>query len=67
MIVPIASKNDAILSKLVWVKEGSEKSKRDIVGMLLDSEPVDHALIELLAKDLGVEHIWHQIREQATK
>ena len=36
---------DAILSKLIWVREGSERSRRDILGMLLDPAPLDREFV----------------------
>ncbi len=62
--VPIVSKCDAIVSKLLWVKAGSGKSREDIVGMLLDPEPIDQALLLELAEEHGVKDILGEIRKE---
>jgi hypothetical protein len=41
VVVPIASKEDAILSKLQWIRLGSEKSRRDVAMMLRRDTPTD--------------------------
>jgi hypothetical protein len=50
--VRTVSKEDAIFSKLVWARDGSEKS-RDVLGMLLDPTPFDLGLVRRLASELG--------------
>ena len=39
--VPMVSKEDALLSKLLWIKQGSSKSRDDVIGMLMDPTPFD--------------------------
>jgi len=62
--VPIASKYDAIVSKLLWIKAGSGKSRQDVMGMLLDPEPIKEALLLDLAEEHGVADILAGIRNE---
>lgn len=64
VVVPIASKCDALLSKLLWIKAGSGKSRQDVMGMLRDPEPIDEALFLELAKEHGVAEILVGIRNE---
>ena len=47
------SKEDAILSKLLWTSRGSSKSRDDVVGMLLDPGAIDERHRRQLAEGLG--------------
>ena len=51
--VRMVSKADAIVSKLIWIREGSEKSRMDVVGMLIDPTPFDRRLLDSLTTELG--------------
>ena len=61
LAVRIVSKEDAILSKLLWVKRGSAKSRGDVLGMLLDPTPTDEGLLEELADELGCADLLREI------
>ena len=63
--VPIVAKEDAILSKLVWILEGSGKSRQDVLGMLLDPEPVDIDFVRRRATDLGCAKILAELEREA--
>lgn len=63
--VRIVSKEDAILSKLLWVKAGSAKSRQDVLGMLLDPTPTDERLISSLAEELDCADLLAEIRAEA--
>jgi len=39
LTVRLVSKEDAIISKLLWLQRGSAKSRNDVLGMLLDPAP----------------------------
>lgn len=62
--VRIVSKEDAILSKLLWVKQGSSKSRGDVLGMLLDPTPIDEQLLHGLADELGCADLLREIRSE---
>ena len=59
--MPMVTKEDAILSKLVWIKKGSHKSRQDVVGMILDPGEINSELIENLSNELGVNAIWQEL------
>ena len=63
--VKIVSKEDAILSKLLWVKNGSARSRGDVLGMLLDPSPTDERLLEDLADKLDCADLLQEIRSEA--
>ncbi len=63
--VPLVSKEDALVSKLLWVMEGSGKSRQDIIGMLLDPTPFDPELVEGLCHELGCFDLWQEMRNAA--
>ena len=63
--VRIVSKEDAILSKLLWAAKGSAKSRNDVRGMLLDPRPFDEGLIEDLAAELGCAQLLLEIRAES--
>ena len=63
--LPISSPEDAILSKLHWVKLGSGHSRKDIVGMLRVQENLDDEYLETTAEQLGVKPILDELRKIA--
>jgi len=54
LIVPLVSKEDAILSKLLWIQQGSGKSTRDVIQMLKGADDVDWKYLRLQAVKLNV-------------
>ncbi len=63
--VRLVSKEDAILSKLLWASQGSGKSRDDIVGMLLDPGcAVDEQLLYDLAGELGCVDLLEEIHSE---
>lgn len=65
LALPMVSKEDAILSKLIWTKEGSGKSRQDVLGMLLDPSPLDMDVVRKRARGLGCAQILEEIERQA--
>lgn len=63
--VSLVSKEDAVLSKLVWVKQGSAKSKADIVGMLLDTTPLDTDFVAAKCAELECSELWIEMQQAA--
>ncbi|MCA9414156.1 MAG: hypothetical protein KC944_23285, partial [Candidatus Omnitrophica bacterium] len=53
-IYPTISKEDAIVSKVLWVSKGSGRSEQDVASMLNAPEPFDLALVENLCEQLGI-------------
>jgi len=62
--VRLVSKEDAILSKLLWASRGSGKSRDDVVGMLLDPGAVDENLLRDLADEIGCGDLLREIRSE---
>lgn len=62
--IPIVSKEDAILSKLLWINKGSHKSRQDIKGMLLRKGEMDLQYIHTQALALRVEHILKELQSE---
>ncbi len=56
-VIPMVSPEDSILSKLMWIKMGSDRSRRDVVGILKMQKKLDVEYLETTAKQLGVEQI----------
>jgi len=57
LVVPIVSKEDAILSKLLWIKLGSHKASHDVKMMLKRNEDLDAALLRERAASLGLDDL----------
>ncbi len=57
VVVPLVSKEDAILSKLIWVSKGSNKGRHDVKMMLKRSGKTDFDYLNAQAKKLGVDEI----------
>ena len=60
--IPMVSPEDAILSKLVWIKMGSGRSKQDVVAMLRIQTDLDVAYLEQTAKELDVFPVLEEMR-----
>jgi hypothetical protein len=65
LIVPLVSQEDAILSKLIWMKMGSHKAKADARVMWKRSEDLDVAQIRLMALQMGLASELSRIEEAA--
>jgi len=63
--LPISSPEDAILSKLHWIKLGSGRSRKDVVAMLRVQENLDNDYLEKTAEQLGVKAILDELRQIA--
>jgi hypothetical protein len=54
LALPIASRPDAALSKLVWASKGSHKSRRDLRHLLARAAADERAIVERSAAALGL-------------
>jgi hypothetical protein len=54
LIAPVVSKEDAILAKLYWIKEGSHRSRRDVTEMLRRDDDIDFSSLRQRAAKLGL-------------
>ena len=64
-IVPMVAPEDSILSKLVWIKLGSGRSRKDVVAMLRVQEHLDNDYLEATAAQLDVKPILDELRQIA--
>lgn len=62
VIVPLVSKEDAILSKLIWISKGSNKSRHDVKAMLKRRGEVDFDYLNAQAAKLGVDEILRELK-----
>ncbi len=62
IVVPLVSKEDAILSKLLWIAKGSHKSRQDVAMMLRDKATINWDKLEHSASKLGVVEILNEIK-----
>ena len=64
-VVPMVTPEDSILSKLVWIQLGSDRSRKDVVAMLRVQETLDNDYLEATAEQLGVKPILDELRQIA--
>lgn len=64
LFLKILNKEDAILAKLIWIRKGSHKSKKDVRMMLETSPLVDIPTLQVRAKELGILDILKQTMEE---
>ena len=65
VFVPLVSREDAILSKLLWISKGSSKSRHDVRGMLSRSGEIDFEYLNTQASELGVNGIFEELKAEA--
>lgn len=54
VVLPIVARTDAALSKLIWVRHGSHRSRRDVRGILAGATSGELATIRRMAGELDV-------------
>lgn len=54
VILPIAARGDAALSKLIWAVKGSHKSRRDLREILRNASPEESAVVRRTAASMGL-------------
>lgn len=59
--LPIASRADAAVSKLVWVDKGSHKSRRDLRQIFRTAGEADRRSIRQLARELELETLLDEV------
>jgi len=68
LILPCVSREDALLSKLLWIQKGSHKSRQDVVAMLLRKvPPINMVQVSKLAEELGVTPILKELQGEASQ
>lgn len=66
LAVPVVSREDSILSKLLWIKKGSHKSRQDVIMMLKQRDLIDFQTLEHRARDLGVQDLLDELNREAS-
>ena len=55
--LPIASRLDAAISKLIWVSKGSHKSRRDFRQIFIRSSEAENEELRRMANELGLKEL----------
>lgn len=63
--LPIASRIDAAVSKLIWVSKGSHKSRRDFRQILLRSSDAEKEQIREMTETLQLGNLFEQVLSEA--
>ena len=63
--LPIASRVDAALSKLIWISKGSHKSRRDFRQISMRADEAQNLAIRQMAKDLGLEDLLNEVMAES--
>lgn len=61
LALPIASRSDAVLSKLIWVSKGSHKSRRDLRQLLRRAPEAERAIVDRSADTLGLAALLREV------
>ena len=64
---PLVSKEDAILSKLLWIQQGSHKSRHDVIEMLKRDEDLDRDRLRERAATLGLNELLAELEREITE
>jgi hypothetical protein len=64
LVAPLVCKEDAILSKLLWIKQGSHRARQDVTMMLCRDEDLDRAGLIERAMKLGLGGILAEIENE---
>ena len=67
VFVPLVSREDAILSKLLWIKMGSHKSRQDVQMMLARKNPIDEDYLNQQAMALGVTDLLAELKSSQVR
>jgi hypothetical protein len=57
VFVPLVSREDAILSKLLWIRQGSHKSRHDVTAMLRRTGTLNWSFLSEKAQELEVDSL----------
>lgn len=65
LTLPVASRPDLVLSKLIWISKGSHKSRRDLRQIMLRVSEVETATIHSLAEQTGLRVLLDEILSES--
>lgn len=61
VILPVVSRTDAALSKLIWIDKGSQRSRRDFRGIFRNCNPQQQSHIRVQASDLSLSMLLDEV------
>jgi len=64
LVAPLVCKEDAILSKLLWIQQGSGKARHDVKVMLMRDEDLDRECLRQRAATLGLHELLAEIERE---
>jgi hypothetical protein len=67
LMAPLVSKEDSILSKLIWIQQGSHKSRHDVIEMLKRDEDLDRDRLRERATTLGLQDLLAKLERDMTE
>jgi|JI10StandDraft_1071094.scaffolds.fasta_scaffold00393_25 hypothetical protein len=59
--LPIVSRVDAAISKLIWISKGSQRSRRDFRSMFRSCDSSQHESIRQLAESMGLSRLLDEV------
>ena len=63
--LPIASRFDAAISKLIWVSKGSHKSRRDFHQIFNRSSETEKKEVQRMANEVGLKTLLEEVISEA--
>ena len=62
--LPVASRADAALSKLIWVRHGSHRSRRDLRRILAGAARDELSSVEQTAAEMGLAELLAEVLDE---
>lgn len=59
--LPVASRPDLVLSKLIWISKGSHKSRRDVKQIMLRANVAETALVQQFADEMNLRTLLEEV------
>lgn len=59
--LPLVSRSDLAIAKLIWVSKGSHKSRRDLRKIILAASPAERETVEHAANDRGLRTLLNEV------
>ncbi len=61
LLLPVSSRPDLVLSKLIWISMGSHKSRRDLKQIMLRADADETALAHSLASQMNLRTLLDEV------
>lgn len=62
--LPIVARTDAALSKLIWIQQGSHRSRRDLRRILADATPEERATVRRTADEMALGGLLEEVLDE---